>query len=335
MTLLTTVPLSVAALRYARVGVSVLPLHTTRGDGGCGCDCGRSDCDSPGKHPHWHRILLPHGLRDATTRPDLIMQWWARWPGANIGLRTGERFDVCDIDSRDGLAAMRELFGGRPVGGPLVRTGSGGWHLYLRPTGAGNRAALLPGVDWRGAGGYVVAPPSRHVSGNHYRWIRPPGTPLADPPPPLVALLRPPSDASPTSDLAAEAPAGTPADARPTGIPAAVAPGSRHPDRYASALTAEIRHPDRYAAAALTAEATATAAATPGHRNTTLYLAAHHLGQLAAVGLLDDRDIVTTLADAARRAGLGHREIARTIRSGLRAGRRWPRRRAIPGGRPG
>ncbi|MDG4831516.1 bifunctional DNA primase/polymerase [Solwaraspora sp. WMMD1047] len=323
-------PLSTAALRYAATGVAVLPLHSTDHDGAC--DCGRSDCDRPGKHPQWHPALLPHGLRDASTRPDRIRRWWGRWPLANIGLRTGERFDVCDIDSRDGLAALRDLIADHPIGGPLVRSGSGGWHLYLRPTGVGNRTALLPGVDWRGVGGYVVAPPSRHASGDRYRWIRPPGTALTDPPPPLASLLHPPPPIrTATFDAVRLASGGTGGGGGDRCVSGGGRGASRGRDGTAANVDAVpgrivgVRHPDRYAAAALTAEAAATASALPGHRNTTLYLAAHHLGQLAAVGLLDDRDIVTALADAAHRAGLGRRETARTVRSGLRAGHRRPR----------
>ncbi|AVT34739.1 DNA primase [Plantactinospora sp. BC1] len=284
-------PLLRAALEYAAAGVPVLPLHSPTATG---CTCRRPDCDRPGKHPRWHRSLLRHGLHDASTRPEVIRRWWTRWPEANLALRTGDRFDVCDVDPPDGVAALRAVVRERRITGPVVRTGSGGWHLYLRPTGAGNRSGLLPGVDWRGAGGYVVAPPSRHASGRDYRWIRRPDVPLADCPPELTALLFPPAP-----------------PARP-GIP-----GSGGADR--------LRHPDRYASAALAAEASSVAGAVTGTRNTTLYRAAYHLGQLAAVELLDERDITVVLADAARRSGLGRYEIARTIRSGLRTGRRHPR----------
>lgn len=86
-----------------------------------------------------------------------------------------------------------------------------------------------------------------------------------------------------------------------------------------------LRHPDRYAGATLAAEASIVASAARGTRNSTLYRAAYHLGQLAAVHLLDDHDITVVLADAAHRTGLGRYEIARTIRSGLRTGHRRPR----------
>jgi hypothetical protein len=288
-------PLLHAALEYAATGVPVLPLHTPTAGG---CSCGRADCDRPGKHPRWHRTLLRHGLHDASTRPELIRQWWTRWPRANVGLRTGIGFDVCDLDIPDGVRALRDLLPGRTISGPLVRTGSGGWHLYLHPTGAGNRAGLLPGVDWRGAGGYVVAPPSRHARGTRYRWVRPPTAPLRDCPAELTALLFPPAP---------------PSEPPGPGAPPGDGTGER------------VRHPERYASAALAAEAGTVAVAVTGTRNTTLYLAAYRLGQLAAVHLLDDHDITVVLADAARHTGLGRQEIDRTIRSGLRTGHRRPR----------
>ncbi|MFC6023138.1 bifunctional DNA primase/polymerase [Plantactinospora solaniradicis] len=298
-------PLLRAALEYAAAGVPVLPLHTPVG---AGCSCGGIDCDRPGKHPRWHRSLIRHGLHDASTRPELIRRWWTRWPEANVAARTGVCFDVCDIDVPAGVSALRELVSDHTISGPVVRTGSGGWHIYLRPTGAGNRTALLPGVDWRGVDGYVVAPPSRHASGRHYRWVRPPDVPLGDCPAELAALLFPPA-------------------------PAGDRPGSRSPGGNRPGISApggdgsgeRVRHPERYASAALAAEASTVASAVTGTRNTTLYLAAYHLGQLAAVHLLDDHDITVVLGDAARQAGLGRQEISRTIRSGLRTGHRRPR----------
>jgi hypothetical protein len=155
-----------AALDYADRGIPVVPLHTPTGPGGS-CSCNRPSCDSPGKHPR-----LMHGLRDATTNEDQIHTWWRMWPTANIGLVTGTEMDVCDIDSEEGLAALLKLVGDHALTGPSAITGSGGWHAWVQPTGLGNRVGLLHGVDWRGRGGYVVAPPSLHASGQRYRWIR-------------------------------------------------------------------------------------------------------------------------------------------------------------------
>ena len=284
MSVLLTAALLTAALDYAAAGIPVLPLHTPTGHR---CSCRRPDCDRPGKHPRWHPSLITGGLHDASADPERIVRWWTRWPAANVGLRTGTAVDVCDVDTVDGLRALIDLLA-TAVAGPVVRTGSGGHHVYFTATGAGNRVGLLPGVDWRGAGGYVVAPPSLHASGARYRWSRGLDIPPPACPPPLRALLFPPVP---------------PRDTGP--VP--------------------VRHPARYAAAALIDEARRVAEAPVGQRNNTLYRAARNIGELAATDVVDERDVVDALSQAATSAGLGRPEIARTIRSGLTAGRRRPR----------
>ena len=138
-----------------------------------GCSCRDPDCGQVGKHPLGS--LVPHGVKEATTNRARVLAWWTRHPQANIGLATGHRFDVLDVDGPTGAQAIRDLR--RPSmpwqsSGPLVRTGGGGWHYYLAPTGLGNvRPRDLEQVDWRGRGGYVVAPPSRHASGHPYQWV--------------------------------------------------------------------------------------------------------------------------------------------------------------------
>jgi hypothetical protein len=268
-----------AALAYARHGIPVLPVHTPDQDGGCSCDRGVR-CERPGKHPR-----LRHGLTEASTDPRQIDLWWSRWPQANVGLRTGITMDVADIDSAEGWHGLTLLLGGMLPAGPRVRTG-GGWHLWFRPLGYGNRVRLLPGLDWRGQGGYVLAPPSRHASGADYRWLRRPGDDLPAGPPELRALI--------------EGPAPPPSAHRP------------------------IAHPGRYGLAALAAEADRVAAAPVGSRNDTLNRAAFALGRLVGAGLLDPGDVTRELEMAARRCGLGRTESRRTIRSGLTAGRRSP-----------
>jgi hypothetical protein len=267
-----------AALAYARHGIPVLPVHSPASDGGC--SCGTVHCDRPGKHPRLRR-----GLTDASTDPRRIEMWWTRWPDANIGLRTGIVMDVADIDSAAGWHSLRHVLGGTMPDGPQVRTGRGGWHLWFRTTGYGNRVRLLPGVDWRGAGGYVVAPPSRHASGAAYTWIRRPGADLPGGPATLRELI--------------------------------AGPAIFHDDQ-------PIAHPDRYAAAALEAEVDRVAHAVVGTRNDTLNRAAFALGRLVGAGLLDAGLVAGELGRAARWAGLGRAETRRTIRSGLTAGRRQP-----------
>jgi hypothetical protein len=142
-----------AALLYARLGYPVFPLA-----------------------PRSKLPLIPaeqggHGLHDATTDTAQIRAWWEAHPIANIGLRTGVSFDVIDLDSEAAVDALEAARDGRErVAGPVVATGKG-FHYFMLPTGLGNRASVLPGVDFRGQGGYVVAPPSEHPSGTRYRWI--------------------------------------------------------------------------------------------------------------------------------------------------------------------
>ena len=147
-----------AALRYADWGWPVFPLKTGS------------------KTP-----ATPHGFKDATTDPDRITTWWTRHPGNNIGIPTGHAFDVIDIDVPQGplsYSALLERENPHTGIGPIpdvhgqVATSSGGLHLYIPATGAGNRAALLPGIDIRGVGGYVVAPPSTlGPPGRAWSWI--------------------------------------------------------------------------------------------------------------------------------------------------------------------
>lgn len=116
--------------------------------------------------------LTKRGFQDATTDRNDILRWWQAFPDANIGLATGVAFSVLDIDSAGAVPVLQELLGETyRHDGPVVSTGKGA-HLYFQPLkGDRNRAGLLGGkVDYRGAGGYVVAPPSIHPSGRVYVW---------------------------------------------------------------------------------------------------------------------------------------------------------------------
>lgn len=162
------------ALRYAGLGLPVLPLYGITPDGHCACHKG-AGCDSPGKHPR-----TVGGLKDATTDPETIRRWWNAFPHANIGIRTGARPDgggivVLDLDPRNGgedsFAELERTHGPLPSTIQVI-TGGGGRHYYFGHPGGhlANKSNLLPGIDVKADGGYVVAPPSRHISGGTYRW---------------------------------------------------------------------------------------------------------------------------------------------------------------------
>jgi hypothetical protein len=159
-----------AALFYPRrYGWRVFPLHSIAHGA---CTCGKPKCSSPGKHPRTRR-----GVKDATTDATTITGWWARWPDANIGVATGSGLVVIDIDPAHGgdksfSAAVARLGDLGPT--RMCRTGSGGRHLYYS-TGTRipcSQGRLGPGIDVRGEDGYVVAPPSLHISGRRYVWER-------------------------------------------------------------------------------------------------------------------------------------------------------------------
>jgi hypothetical protein len=306
-----------AAVGYASRGIPVLPLHyplphpsglqpvpsdSQPAVARVGCSCRDPGCGQVGKHPLGS--LVPHGVKDATCNRARVLAWWTRHPQANIGLATGHHFDVLDVDRPEGAHAIQELAvaHGLQSSGPLVRTGGGGWHYYWAPTGLGNASpAGLEHVDWRGGGGYAVAPPSRHASGHPYRWA--PGRDLDSPPAEVPAVL-----------LERLQPRQIQRGTGPVQLPAiADRPG------------------DRYARAVLTEELARVAAAPVGQRNRQLWESTRNLYNLVATGALDPGEVDQGLLDAAERCGLlaeEPRQTRRTLASGRQVGLAHPGRPA-------
>jgi putative DNA primase/helicase len=238
------------------------------------------------------------GLHAATRDEPVIRRWWASWPSANVAIRTGAASGlvVIDIDPDHGgersLAALLHERGPLPAS-RTIRTGSEGRHLYfthpgeLIPNDAGRR--LGPGLDVRGDGGYVIAPPSSHTSGGRYA-VASHGGEIAPLPDWLLDLLR-----------------------------------HREPERHNYVVTAR-EHGDAWASAAVAGELRKLQGATPGIRNSTLNRVAFRLGQIIGAGLLDQSEIEQSLVEAGVGIGLGERETALTVRSGLTAGIDLPRR---------
>jgi hypothetical protein len=197
-----------SAIAFARRGNPVLPLPwpmLVNDRRRCSCKKG-ADCRTPAKHPLAR--LAPNGLLDATTDEAVIRKWFVDEPPANLGVRT-DLLVVLDADPRHGgdetLAALEQA---NPF--PLtwrVLTGGGGEHvLFRRPadiaissSNAHDNRVLGPGIDVRAQGGYVVAPPSRHISGRAYCWnvdFHPADIALAEAPPWLIERLAAPQAAS-------------------------------------------------------------------------------------------------------------------------------------------
>jgi putative DNA primase/helicase len=179
-----TVNTFVAALEYAQAGLRVVQLHGLRTGkvATLECDCwlqrDKGVCNPKqwGKHPRgkaWQER--------ATWDQDQLKAWWRKHPGSNVGLACGATAHdwalvVLDVDGEPGERSLEQLLIEHGQELPQtweVRSGraDGGRHLYWRApveVGLRNRGKMRDGLDVRGQGGQVVAPPSLHHSGRRY-----------------------------------------------------------------------------------------------------------------------------------------------------------------------
>ena len=271
-------PLLSAALDYAANGIAIFPLKK------------RS------KLP-----LTKNGFKDASTAPDTIVSWWEKWPNANIGLPTGEVNGVwvLDIDGDEGKEAVDGLVaehGEIPETSQSI-TGNGR-HIFLKHPGEklkNSVRTLGKGLDVRGDGGYIVAPPSIHPTGHQYKWD--PGLqdcPPADTPDWLLKLVV-------------------------KNVPTPPSPG----------LGAAPNGKDQEYAATVLQETSATLATTPpGARNAKLNAAAFKMGHHIASGNIERAQVEASLLHAAETNGLvvedGEAAAHKTIQSGILAALKNP-----------
>jgi len=273
-----------AALELAEQGRHVFLLgRTKRPIANC------PTCRTPGPEHDRERCqcLTCHGFYAATTDPRRIAAMLTAHPAGLLAIRTGTISDllVVDIDPRNGGHLNPNLM--TPTA--TVATGGGGWHLHYAHPGGTTAAKLsgCPGVDLKGDGGYVIAPPSIHPGTRRpYRWVG--GWPVNEMPPPLVAACRPASD---------------------TAVPPST--------RATPTLTGGggISSP----AALLQAHLAAIARAPEGRRRTTLYGAARGIARMVAAGALTTTAAHAALTDAGRCAGQTDRDIRAAILGGFRA----------------
>lgn len=127
--------------------------------------------------PQDKRPATVHGCKDASTDPLLIEKWWRHEPRYNIAVATGTPSNIFVVDV-DGLEAEVELRKLERELGELPATVEAitarGRHLYFklppeRPVG-NSASKIAAGIDVRGAGGYVLTPPSVHPGGRQYCW---------------------------------------------------------------------------------------------------------------------------------------------------------------------
>jgi len=237
-----------------------------------------------------------HGLHDATTDPDGIRGWWTRMPAANVAIACEpSHLGVVDLDGAEGITTWRTLTAQYPTARTLtVRTPSGGAHLYYADPDNRLRSTsrqVGAGVDTRGRGGYVIAPPSQ-VKGRSYTWCTPPELGALPPVPPWLLYALQPAERTP-------------------------APVRSGPLR------------GRYVERAVEGEVQAVLDAPVGGRNAQLNRSAFNLGTLVGAALLDQADAVQALVAAGEAAGLNPREVGDghrgTVASGMAAGMAHPR----------
>ena len=149
-----------------RQGLKIIELYGINNQGFCTCYRG-TKCSSAGKHPV-HKEWKNSYIRTEQELEDLI----DKKPHANFGIITGSGLVVIDVDAKSGgletLESIKELL-------PLtltIKTGGGGYHFYYKTDQhISNRTNMLKGIDIRGDGGFVVAPTSKHKSGEYYTII--------------------------------------------------------------------------------------------------------------------------------------------------------------------
>lgn len=267
-----------AAIWYARMGLRVHPLK----------DAGTEK----GKEPR-----LPAWQDKASSDVSEVTLWWTMYPNANIGIATGgvDGVDVLDLDGEE----AQRLFDECPDT-PYVKT-SNGRHVYFAADGLRNGVDVHPmlnGVDLRGEGGYVVAPPSIHPDGTMYEWAVSPSKKRFAPLPMWVKAL---------NSKQRDVPVEFQIRALPQDAPEV-------PDLQK----------DAYARRAIDGILSDMRNAVEGGRNHTLNELAFRAGRLIAGGAIDADAIVGELAQAAMDVGLPAHEVRATLKSGIEAGQKQP-----------
>jgi putative DNA primase/helicase len=291
-----------AAERYVTMGWRIIPLHDVT-MGSCSCGAAPGEC-AAGKHPVENGWQKPREDAQADSR------WWRDTegqsypadsrPDANIGILTGIHSGIFVADIDKAGEEKWEQLGEKHADDPLpdtrlVETGSGGRHwVFPMPSfPVGNPKPWGAGIDIKGTGGYVVAPPS--ISGKgEYALIRdaPPGEAPEWILQPLRERLRQ-------------------MEGRQSSFAAPVAPAPVLRNYVKGAFRGEIRK---------------ITEAPKGERNQKYFEAAANIAELAAHGLVSREEAYAVLSEAGRRAGLGdNNEIEGSFRSGWNRGIMQPR----------
>jgi len=139
------------ALKYQEMGLSVIPIR-------------------PDKKPY----IKWESCQNQNPTPEKLRQWWKQWPKAMIGIVTGPISGVLviDCDNEEAYRKIQELLPDSFI--TCIAKTPRGYHIYLaypKDKHIGNAAGIMPSVDIRGEGGYIIAPPSINGDGKAYAWL--------------------------------------------------------------------------------------------------------------------------------------------------------------------
>lgn len=152
----------------------IFPVYTINDMDYCTCGMGKS-CEHPGKHP-----ITKQGFKEAITDIRLIEEWWPEWSTcqSNIAMATGGEVGVVviDVDGIEGFEALtpEQLESLQDEKVVRAKTGRGYHYYFYCKTKINCKVGFVNKVDIKSDGGYIILPPSRHISGKCYEWLRPP-----------------------------------------------------------------------------------------------------------------------------------------------------------------
>ena len=252
------------ALHFARMGWEVFPLK-----------------------PREKVPATYDGFKSASSDVRKVERWWKN-VDYNLGLPTGKNFVVLDADSEEAYESIRALGTTEP---PTVITGKGWqWYLTVPDFLVKNSAGKVSrGIDIRGVGGYVVAPPSIHPNGQAYKWVEFPFRLV--PFPEWLEVFTRPKKAEPREE---------------------------RPPVFSSGGST------KYGAAALRKSCYRVFSASDGTRHATLAQVAFSIGQLVSSGQIPKLDAFDEVLAASLASGLEKTEAERTTKQCMLAGMKHP-----------
>jgi hypothetical protein len=169
-----------AALEYIEDWHWEIALGTvvSRSEAGWSCSCGNPQCPAMGAHPahrDWQKRI--------SGQPSKAHEWWTAQPQASVLLPTGRAFDVLEVSEAAGCLGLARLERAGVNVGPVAATPTRRMYFFVLPNARTKTAKLLATLGWgrtpldlacRGAGDFIVAPPSRMGAIGHAQWVRRP-----------------------------------------------------------------------------------------------------------------------------------------------------------------